>query len=231
MSLSAEILARPSCAACYRQETKELKHRRCASCQQAAYCSKECQKEDWPMHKKTCQLQRVNRESLPARGTQVRDTMSDLKKWFSKHTQLLVYAATNAMKLHDRANMRMIQTHMFVIILEPAPSGIHGDFVYELATLRHIEDPIDGLPEDARAVLAEIPSEGDQHRLIMVVRSGTAAYLAPITVNLGSSLQHVRHLGPPDDNWQGFLERAINGTTEAKDRIKILLLHTMQRFC
>ncbi|KAJ6495273.1 hypothetical protein C8R45DRAFT_165687 [Mycena sanguinolenta] len=112
MSLSAEILVRRSCAACYKPETKELKHRMCGSCQKDAYCSKECQKEQWPIHKKTCQLQRENRESLPAHGTEARYTLGDIKKWFSKHTQLLVYATINAMKLHDRANVRMIKTHV-----------------------------------------------------------------------------------------------------------------------
>ncbi|KAF7344531.1 hypothetical protein MSAN_01935000 [Mycena sanguinolenta] len=225
--LSAEILAHRTCATCFKPETKELKHRRCGSCQKAAYCSKECQKEHWPIHKKTCQLQRKNRESLPARGTEARDTLSDIKKWFSKHTQLLVYAAMNAMKLHDRANVRMIKTHMLVVELEPAPSGINGDFVYKFAALRETRDPNYGLTEEACAALADLPDEGGRFRLTMLVRSGTAVYLAPISVDLGPSLQNVRRFGPPDSDWNGFLERAINKTLEAKDETKIVRLQQL----
>lgn len=31
-----------------------LKH--CAGCQRATYCSAECQKENWPLHKKMCKI-------------------------------------------------------------------------------------------------------------------------------------------------------------------------------
>ncbi|KAJ7792398.1 hypothetical protein B0H14DRAFT_2931313 [Mycena olivaceomarginata] len=112
-ALSAEILAFRTCATCYKAETKELKYQRCGACQKPAYCSKECQKKAWPTHKKTCKLEMKNRESLPAKGTDERNTLSDIKKWFAKHTQLLAYAATHAMKLHDLANLSMITTHMY----------------------------------------------------------------------------------------------------------------------
>ncbi|KAF7344532.1 hypothetical protein MSAN_01935100 [Mycena sanguinolenta] len=231
MSLSAEILVHCSCATCYKPETEELKHKRCGSCRKTAYCSKECQKEHWPIHKQTCQLQRENRAFLPARGTEARVTLSDIKKWFSKHTQLLVYAATNAMNLHDRANVCLIKTHMLVVVLEPAPSGIHEDFVYKFAALCEIGGPACHLAADARAAataLAGRPDEGGRYGLIMHVSSGTApVYFTTISVDLGTSLQHVRRLGPPDSDWKAFLQRAINKTLEAKDRMKILRLQQL----
>ncbi|KAJ7266914.1 hypothetical protein B0H12DRAFT_1068145 [Mycena haematopus] len=151
----------------------------------------------------------------------------DIKKWFSKHTQLLIYAAMNAMKLHDRANAHMLKTHMLVIVLDPAPSGTHGEFVYESAALGETGDPKYGLTADTRAALADLPAEGGRFWLIMYVRSGTAAYLAPISVELGPALQGVWVFGPPDNDWKGVLERAINKTLEAKDETRIQLLQML----
>ncbi|KAF8190340.1 hypothetical protein K438DRAFT_1831891 [Mycena galopus ATCC 62051] len=225
--LSAEILAYRTCATCYKPETKELKHRRCGKCQKPAYCSKECQREGWPTHKKTCQLQLQNRESLPAKGTEERDALSDIKRWFSKHTQLLVYTAMNAMKLHHPANVHMIKTHMLAVVLEPAPSGTHGDFVYKSAALRKTRDPEYRLTEAECAALADLPCEGGRYRLIIYIRSSAAVYLAPISVEFGLAMQHVGRFGPPDNDWKGFLERAINKTLEPEDGSRIKRLQEL----
>ncbi|KAJ7792924.1 hypothetical protein B0H14DRAFT_2928680 [Mycena olivaceomarginata] len=169
----------------FRGETKELKYQRCGACQKPAYCS------------------------LPAKGTDERNTLSDIKKWFAKHTQLLAYAATHAMKLHDLANLSMITTHMLAVELEPAPSGKNADFVY-------------GLTAPARAGLAASAAglAPGRYRLTIYVRSGVAGYLAPISVELGTALQHVARFGPPDNDWNGFLERAINKTLGDKDKTR-----------
>nr|QBK94012.1 MAG: MYND finger protein [Pithovirus LCPAC406] len=41
----------PPCFTCFRTDKKV---RRCGICRTVAYCSKECQKEDWKKHKKIC---------------------------------------------------------------------------------------------------------------------------------------------------------------------------------
>ncbi|KAJ7792405.1 hypothetical protein B0H14DRAFT_2931359 [Mycena olivaceomarginata] len=188
-ALSAEIPAFRTCAACYKPETKYLRYQRCGACQRASYCSRECQKKDWRAHKQTCQIQSKNRESFPAKGTKQRNTLlSDIKKWYSKHTQLLVYAAMHSMKLHDPANLPMVKTHMLVVELEPAPSGNHGDFVDSYAGLHEFGEPKYGLtaPACAALVTSHVGLERDRHRLTMYVRSGAAVYVAPISVVLGT---------------------------------------------
>jgi hypothetical protein len=52
LSLKAECVARPGCAAagCTSEEASSL----CARCQAVRYCSRECQRTDWRVHKPAC---------------------------------------------------------------------------------------------------------------------------------------------------------------------------------
>jgi hypothetical protein len=59
----------------------------------------------------------------------------------------------HAMKLHDPANVCMLKTHMFVLELEPAPSGKHAEFVYSSVGLRELRDPKCPLFRSSRAAL------------------------------------------------------------------------------
>ncbi|KAJ7502694.1 hypothetical protein B0H11DRAFT_646961 [Mycena galericulata] len=43
-----------SCPVCFKCEGPEFKLRLCAKCNHVRYCSKECQKKDWPLHKTSC---------------------------------------------------------------------------------------------------------------------------------------------------------------------------------
>jgi len=42
------------CNGCKKQETQQNQFQRCGKCKKVYYCSKECQRRDWPNHKKTC---------------------------------------------------------------------------------------------------------------------------------------------------------------------------------
>ncbi|KAJ7446633.1 hypothetical protein FB451DRAFT_727029 [Mycena latifolia] len=226
--LNAEILAYRTCAACYKPESKKHKFGRCGACQKAAYCSVECQKKDWQSHKKTCQLQAQNRESIPARGTPQRDMLSDIKKWFSKHTQLLVYVGMHAMQLHDPTKVPQTKTHILVLQLEPAPSGKHAEFVFKSVAVRRMTDQ--GLDSATCAALADRADKAAKDRrysLTMYVQSGVAVYLAPITVEWCNPSEHVLRFGPPDGAWEMFLQRAINKTLEAGDAARIQRLQQL----
>ncbi|KAJ7754490.1 hypothetical protein B0H16DRAFT_1458983 [Mycena metata] len=171
-SLSAEILAFRTCAVCYKPETKKVKFGRCGKCKKPAYCSVECQKKGWKTHKETCRFQAENRESLPARGTQERDMLSGIKKWFSKHTQLLVYVGTHAMGLQNPARAAsMLATHMLVLILDPSPSGVHGDFIFKAAAVSAMQEY--GLNDATCAALAKRVSDvakDNRHSLTIAPR-------------------------------------------------------------
>ena len=51
-----------SCANCASTAPVGKPYQRCAGCKQASYCSKDCQKEHWKQHKRTCKQQ----QSAPA---------------------------------------------------------------------------------------------------------------------------------------------------------------------
>lgn len=44
----------PACALCGKAEDGLVKLKKCTKCKEAQYCSKDCQRQDWPSHKKTC---------------------------------------------------------------------------------------------------------------------------------------------------------------------------------
>ncbi|KAJ7691807.1 hypothetical protein B0H17DRAFT_1133589 [Mycena rosella] len=226
--LSAEILAHRTCAFCYKSETKTHKFDRCGACLRPAYCSKDCQKKDWKKHKRTCQLQAQNRESLPVKGTPERDMLADIKKWFSKHTQLLIYVGTHAMRLHNPANASQTKTHVLFIELEPVPSGERGDFMFKAGVIRRMDEC--GLDSATCAALADRADEAAQDRrysIVMYVRSGVAVYLAPITVEKCNALEYAVRFGPPDTECMGFLERAIDKTLTKEDSTRIMRLHEL----
>jgi hypothetical protein len=47
-------MAPSNCTVCNKPPTDSVIHQECAGCKSAAYCSKVCQKEDWPIHKLVC---------------------------------------------------------------------------------------------------------------------------------------------------------------------------------
>ncbi|KAJ6588801.1 hypothetical protein B0H19DRAFT_1248403 [Mycena capillaripes] len=221
-SLTAEILNYRTCAVCYKSETKTLKFPRCGVCKLAAYCSKECQRKGWKSHKTSCKLQADTRESLPARGTEVRDMISDLKKWYFKHTQLMIYVGTHAMRLQNPANASMSKTHMLVVQLELASSGKHRDFSHKFSALCDMQEY--GLDDATRAALAgraDTAANDQRHSVTMYIRCGAAGYLAPITFRRYNAFEHIVRFGPPDLDWEKFFERAVNKTLEEGDRAKI----------
>jgi len=51
----APFLLAVRCANCRKTEKKSKEFRKCSRCKMVHYCSKSCQKEDWPNHKKICE--------------------------------------------------------------------------------------------------------------------------------------------------------------------------------
>ncbi|KAJ9604573.1 hypothetical protein H2200_010686 [Cladophialophora chaetospira] len=50
----------PECATCGKEATEKESLKRCGKCHETQYCSRECQKDDWKMHKRTCGKEPTN---------------------------------------------------------------------------------------------------------------------------------------------------------------------------
>ncbi|TRM58723.1 hypothetical protein BD626DRAFT_178644 [Schizophyllum amplum] len=91
--------------------------RKCARCQLAWYCSRECQKAHWKDHKKTCQ------DHL---GTN--DKLDPLLKWIDKWRLALEVWSGFALNLHNRENhANWLAGHSFLIEIEKNPDPKASD--------------------------------------------------------------------------------------------------------
>ncbi|KAJ6543813.1 hypothetical protein B0H10DRAFT_2134097 [Mycena sp. CBHHK59/15] len=221
--LSAELSSFRTCAACYKPESKDVKFQRCGSCKKVLYCSKECQKTAWSGHKPMCNIQGTNRKAVRAlRGTPPGQALQSIKKWFSKHTQLLIYVGTHAMHVYDRSHASLLRTHLLVVDLEPAPLSAHGEFVFKAVSVQPMTECLDAANCAALTARADQVDGENRHSLNMWIRCDNSVYMAPITVpRLSNVVQQRRCFGPPDGDWEGFLKRAVNKTLKQEDRSRI----------
>ncbi|KAJ7741463.1 hypothetical protein DFH07DRAFT_778138 [Mycena maculata] len=138
-----------------------------------------------------------------------------------KHTQLMIYGGTHAMKLHGRENASCLKTHMLVIQLEPAPSDRHGEFMLKSFAVRSMADcGLDSATCVALAELTDQAARNGRYSLTMYVQSGIAVYLVPITVPWCNPLENVVRFGHPEDGWEEFMERGINNTLQQEDEVR-----------
>ncbi|KAK7043048.1 hypothetical protein VNI00_008786 [Paramarasmius palmivorus] len=68
---TASGVARPKFAICGGCDTAKEGLMRCSGCNQRTYCSKECQKIDWPKHKDICKLMRKPNGEAPEKSNPV----------------------------------------------------------------------------------------------------------------------------------------------------------------
>ncbi|KUJ06892.1 uncharacterized protein LY89DRAFT_400203 [Mollisia scopiformis] len=60
----------PSCTTCHKlQADLPQPLKRCAKCQTTTYCSRDCQKQDWKLHKRVCASQAASHDGEPTPST------------------------------------------------------------------------------------------------------------------------------------------------------------------
>lgn len=70
------ILVNSDCSYCGKIESNDESFKKCGNCELYRYCSKDCQRKDWPQHKKICKLppgQEVLRDAVSKQGPLRRD--------------------------------------------------------------------------------------------------------------------------------------------------------------
>lgn len=122
------------------------------------------------------------------------------------------------MQLHDPARFSQLKTHMLFLELKPTPANKRGEFVFKSIAVRSMKECLDVATCAALAAREDAAAEDRRYSLTMYVKSDNVVYLAPITVEWCNITQR---FGPPDDEWEMFLERAVNKTLNEKDSTRI----------
>ncbi|KAJ7693963.1 hypothetical protein B0H17DRAFT_1058795 [Mycena rosella] len=104
---------------CYRcNEPGDSKLRKCARCQVALYCSPQCQKEDWKLHKPTCIDHKAILKNNGDPSVEVH--LKVLLKWLDLwRDAILAWAAFSADLANQPADYLL--THSFFLELERRP--------------------------------------------------------------------------------------------------------------
>ncbi|KAF9001368.1 hypothetical protein BDQ17DRAFT_1358692 [Cyathus striatus] len=106
---------------CNNSETN-AKMRSCAKCSLSYYCSKACQKVDWPRHKPGCIMTAESRDYLRSSGLSYKgytpvEVDKMMKKWTQVYRPLLSSSGIQA--LASKPNEYLWKTHALCIYLEP----------------------------------------------------------------------------------------------------------------
>jgi hypothetical protein len=125
------------------------------------------------------------------------------------------------MQLHQPANASQLKTHMLVIDLEPASSSKRGEFLFKSGGIHRWEEYLDNATRETLAGRADQAAKDRRYSLTIYVQSGASVYLAPITVQRCNTFEYLARFGPPDNDWEMFLERAVNKNLQPEDRTRI----------
>ncbi|KAF9553405.1 hypothetical protein CPC08DRAFT_233432 [Agrocybe pediades] len=107
------------CQHCFKSDTDDKQLLACAKCKSSYYCSRDCQKGNWPEHKPLCKIIKESREVLeanPGGGPSLADAYKKITKWIELSRPLLGFAALHALTLNTTPER--IHTHLFCIKLE-----------------------------------------------------------------------------------------------------------------
>ncbi|KAH8101791.1 hypothetical protein BXZ70DRAFT_906364 [Cristinia sonorae] len=102
------------CQTCFRSKGDGTTLFKCSGCGIDKYCSKECQKRDWPKHKIKCRMNQHTSNIIPDR---ISDIPERLRHFTSKHRPVLAAAAYQALGLET--DISRAHSNLFVVCLRP----------------------------------------------------------------------------------------------------------------
>jgi len=106
----------------------------CGGCKTAQYCSSECQKKHWKVHKSPCKEVQNNRaltadaERTPDlffAGLSALESSTALLAWSRHHRPILSWACTNAFEI--KRHPKNSETHVFLVTVELTVKAENGE--------------------------------------------------------------------------------------------------------
>ncbi|KDR68493.1 hypothetical protein GALMADRAFT_78408 [Galerina marginata CBS 339.88] len=163
------------CDQCGTVETPAVKFRLCGGCMTTQYCSQDCQKVHWPMHKTICQhtASQVKQASsgAAANGYVDENVAKNLRKFTSAHSALLGWAGFQALQL-KRVPANVRQNALLIDLSYHNHVESHR---------RYIRDPL---------VIADIQRREERCRqsggigtLVVIIQCGTTSQVMPVEVD------------------------------------------------
>ncbi|KAH8101077.1 hypothetical protein BXZ70DRAFT_107136 [Cristinia sonorae] len=141
----------------------QVKLSRCAGCQHIFYCSKECQKQNWKLHKDSCKevgRAKAHAEALKAEDPQEGQKASDWIKWRDGSHYANTHALAHALGLHrDPSRGRTHIVFRFMEYTPKASKDIRHKFRVSHAGVFRIQDVL----TDIEGLMGLDPGEGREY--------------------------------------------------------------------
>lgn len=206
------------CDKAYRSQQKPL--RRCARCNKALYCSRECQIDHWPEHKTKCKLNaKMNEEAnnSPDGGR----AWNEFDEWVSCHNRVFALVFQHALKLDTDPDA--YKSKALAVKLEPKADSAsyplrerYNVASAEVADLHELREAVVAVLGDGLETLDQPMANGERFGVIVISSRYDHfhfqhAYLSP-PEEIKAAL---REAALPED-WVSWLDRAVNENFEAR---------------
>lgn len=217
--------ASDGCASCNgHRDPSSNRLQRCAGCKRVMYCSVECQRAHWPIHKKLCKLSAQMLQEISGLQPQAARSAAEFDKWASLHRPVFVFVIHHALQLE--ANPDAHKSCGLYVELTAKPDrhkyplhqryNISRGCIVSLDVLRQI---VGGAPH-AEELASVYPTPDEDRRIgVMLLSFNRVARWQRLGLMEHGQLGEIWPNVGISQDWVSWLEKAINENLQAKIRL------------